>query len=123
LEIADEGGKGTGKYRLTAKSDEDGSGPFGNSEHAPASIISGVISISFTGAPADFESASMPTGESDNTEILLSQVYSCQYSSEIDAIGSCAIFAELLLPPAPEDYREKKGRDLTAQIAKNCPPW
>jgi hypothetical protein len=46
-----------------------------------------------------------------------------EYSSEIDAVGACAIFAELPLPPAPEDYREKKGSDLTTQISKNCPPW
>lgn len=32
-EIADESGKGVGRYRLTAKSDEDGGGPFGLCEH------------------------------------------------------------------------------------------
>lgn len=33
LEIADDGGKGTGKFRLTATSDEDGGGPFGLCDH------------------------------------------------------------------------------------------
>lgn len=33
LEIADDEGKPTGKYRLTAKSDEDGGGPFGLCDH------------------------------------------------------------------------------------------
>lgn len=38
LEIADDQGKGTGKYRLTAKSDEDGGGPYGLCEHQHDSI-------------------------------------------------------------------------------------
>jgi hypothetical protein len=33
LEIADANGKPTGRWRLTAKSDEDGGGPFGDSSH------------------------------------------------------------------------------------------
>lgn len=34
LEIADENGKATGTWRLTAKSDEDGGGPYGLCHHA-----------------------------------------------------------------------------------------
>ena len=37
-EIADDQGNGTGKYRLTAKSDEDGGGPYGLCEHEHNSI-------------------------------------------------------------------------------------
>jgi hypothetical protein len=33
LEIADQYGRGIGRYRLTAKSDEDGGGPFGDRSH------------------------------------------------------------------------------------------
>lgn len=33
LEIANENGTGTGRWRLTAKSDEDGGGPFGDTSH------------------------------------------------------------------------------------------
>ena len=33
LQIADDRGCGVGKYRLTAKSDEDGGGPYGLCEH------------------------------------------------------------------------------------------
>lgn len=33
LQIADSDGKGTGKWRLTARSDEDGGGPYGLCEH------------------------------------------------------------------------------------------
>jgi hypothetical protein len=33
LEIADANGKGTGRWRLTAASDEDGGGPFGDVSH------------------------------------------------------------------------------------------
>ena len=33
LEIANENGAGTGRWRLTAKSDEDGGGPFGDTSH------------------------------------------------------------------------------------------
>lgn len=33
LEIADQDGKGIGKYRLTATSDEDGGGPYGLCPH------------------------------------------------------------------------------------------
>jgi hypothetical protein len=33
LQIADDQGKGTGKFRLTATSDEDGGGPFGLCDH------------------------------------------------------------------------------------------
>jgi hypothetical protein len=33
LEIADAEGKGTGKWRLTATSDEDGGGPYGLCKH------------------------------------------------------------------------------------------
>lgn len=38
LEIADNEGKGTGRYRLTATSDEDGGGPYGLCEHEHDSI-------------------------------------------------------------------------------------
>ena len=38
FQIADAQGKGTGKYRLTAKSDEDGGGPYGLCEHEHDSI-------------------------------------------------------------------------------------
>jgi hypothetical protein len=38
LEIADDQGQGTGKYRLTATSDEDGGGPYGLCEHEHDSI-------------------------------------------------------------------------------------
>jgi hypothetical protein len=38
LEIADQNGKGTGKYQLTAKSDEDGGGPHGLCDHEHDSI-------------------------------------------------------------------------------------
>jgi hypothetical protein len=43
----------------------------------PASIISGVISISFTGAPVGLESSSIPTSESVSIAFFLSQVYNC----------------------------------------------
>jgi hypothetical protein len=33
LEIANDQGQGTGKWRLTATSDEDGGGPYGLCEH------------------------------------------------------------------------------------------
>lgn len=33
LEIADANGQPTGKWRLTARSDEDGGGPYGLCEH------------------------------------------------------------------------------------------
>lgn len=33
LEIADKDGKGIGKFRLTATSDEDGGGPYGLCSH------------------------------------------------------------------------------------------
>lgn len=33
LEIADSNGKGIGRYRLTATSDEDGGGPYGLCPH------------------------------------------------------------------------------------------
>lgn len=33
LEIADENGNGTGRWKLTARSDEDGGGPYGLCEH------------------------------------------------------------------------------------------
>lgn len=33
LEIANQDGEGTGRYRLTATSDEGGGGPFGLCEH------------------------------------------------------------------------------------------
>lgn len=36
-EIADENGKGTGRWRMTAKSDEGGGGPFGDHSHDHAS--------------------------------------------------------------------------------------
>ena len=32
-EIADSNGKGTGRWRMTAKSDEGGGGPFGDTSH------------------------------------------------------------------------------------------
>lgn len=38
LEIADDKGKGIGKYRSTATSDEDGGGPYGLCEHEHDSI-------------------------------------------------------------------------------------
>jgi hypothetical protein len=37
LEIADEAGNPTGRWRMTAKSDEDGGGPFGDTSHDHAS--------------------------------------------------------------------------------------
>lgn len=37
LEISDANGKGTGRFRMTAKSDEDGGGPFGDTSHDHAS--------------------------------------------------------------------------------------
>lgn len=37
LEIADADGQASGKFRLTAKSDEDGGGPFGLCDHEHAS--------------------------------------------------------------------------------------
>lgn len=40
LEIASSEGKGTKKYRLTAKSDEDGGGPYGLCDHEHDSIES-----------------------------------------------------------------------------------
>lgn len=40
LEIADDQGQGTGKYRLTAKSDEDGEGPYGLCKHQHSTIES-----------------------------------------------------------------------------------
>lgn len=33
LEIADANGKGTGRWRMTTKSDEGGGGPFGDTSH------------------------------------------------------------------------------------------
>lgn len=38
LEIADEHGKGTGRYRMTASSDEGGGGPFGDPSHDHATV-------------------------------------------------------------------------------------
>lgn len=38
LELAGEDGKGTGKYRLTATSDEDGGGPYGLCPHEHETI-------------------------------------------------------------------------------------
>ncbi len=38
LELADEQGKGIGKFRLTAKSDEDGGGPHGLCKHEHETI-------------------------------------------------------------------------------------
>ncbi|OUL36363.1 hypothetical protein BV372_08065 [Nostoc sp. T09] len=38
LQIADDQGQGTGKWRLTAKSDEDGGGPYGLCEHEHDSV-------------------------------------------------------------------------------------
>lgn len=37
LEIADENGNQTGRFRMTATSDEDGGGPFGDTSHDHAS--------------------------------------------------------------------------------------
>lgn len=37
LEIADENGNPTGRFRMTATSDEDGGGPFGDTSHDHAS--------------------------------------------------------------------------------------
>lgn len=39
LQIADEGGKPTGRWRMTAKSDEDGGGPWGDTSHDHATAI------------------------------------------------------------------------------------
>lgn len=50
----------------------------------PASIISGVISISFAGAPAGLDSSSGPTSESGSIALFLSQVYNCQCSGFIE---------------------------------------
>lgn len=36
LEIADAHGRGTGRWRMTAKSDEGGGGPFGDTSHSHA---------------------------------------------------------------------------------------
>ena len=36
-EIADQNGNGTGRYRMTAMSDEDGGGPYGDISHDHAS--------------------------------------------------------------------------------------
>src|ERR1700730_6315890 len=41
--------------------------------------------------------------------------------SEIDAIGSRAIFAQLRPPPAPKNRSEQKRRNLTAEISPNRP--
>lgn len=67
-EIADEAGRGTGRWRLTARSDEGGGGPFGDISHdhgSPEESQTCKQCRAFVGAVTGFPDRDDPGGEAD----------------------------------------------------------